>query len=268
MEQCNISDALLVRCLHFIFTRSSRQYQQYELATLFCDYENDDALQLAWAQVGMLQPPSQHAGADAALVFLHTPEPDAPYIAYADSETEHMRVESRTERLAASINPAFRVMRRLPTSSDTSADGASEHRHLPPADGPLGRQDQHGDAQRALGAGASAGRNDLEGNYASSGLHDHPEGLRKTPSSTGRPDRPHSPIVIIRGDTEGGNRSNKAPTGAADGTAAQGRSDHSAAAVPASRRSDPAVPLLHTFVLGLSRRAPTGDYRRPPQDGS
>ena len=220
-EQCKISDALLIRCLHYIFTRSCTAYEQHELVTLFCEYENDDALQLSWAQVGMLQPLSQQAGADAALVFLHTPEPDAPYIAYADSETEHMRGESRTERLAASINPAFRVIRRLPTSSDTLADGASEHGHLPPADGPLGRQDQHGDAQRARCASASAGQNDLEGNYTSSGLHDHLEGLRRPPSSTGRPGRPHSPIVIINGDAEGNNRSNKAPTGAADGTAAK-----------------------------------------------
>ena len=220
-EQCKISDALLIRCLHYIFTRSCTAYEQHELVTLFCEYENDDALQLSWAQAGMLQPPSQHAGAGAALVFLHTPGPDAPYIAYADSETEHMRGESRTERLAASINPAFRVIRRLPTSSDTLADGASEHGHLPPADGPLGRQDQHGDAQRARCASASAGHNDREGNYTSSGLHDHLEGLRRPPSSTGRPGLPHSPIVIINGEAGGNNRSNKAPNGASDGTAAQ-----------------------------------------------
>ena len=220
-KQCNISDALLICCLHYIFSQSTVTYARHELVTLFCEYEDDDALRLAWAQAGMLQPPSQRAGADTALVFFCTPEPDAAYVAYTDSNAEHMRGESKTEKLAASINPAFRIMRRLPAPADAMTDEVAGLEPPSPADEQLGRQDQHGDAQRARCASASAGQNDLEGNYTSSGLHDHLEGLRRPPSSTGRPGRPHSPIVIINGDAEGNNRSNKAPTGAADGTAAQ-----------------------------------------------
>ena len=66
---------------------------------------------------------------------------------------------------------------RLPTPVDTSADEAPEPRPLPPADGLLGRQEQHGYAHLARGAGASAGRNDPEGNYAPLGLQNHPEGF-------------------------------------------------------------------------------------------
>ena len=220
-KQCNISDALLICCLHYIFSQSTVTYARHELVTLFCEYEDDDALRLAWAQAGMLQPPSQRAGADTALVFFCTPEPDAAYVAYTDSNADHMRGESKTEKLAASINPAFRIMRRLPAPADAMTDEVAGPEPPSPADEQLGRQDQHGDAQRARCASASAGQNEPEANYTSSGLHDHLEGLRRPPSSTGRPGLPHSPIVIINGEAGGNNRSNKAPNGASDGTAAQ-----------------------------------------------
>ena len=169
----------------------------------------------------MLQPPSQRAGADTALVFLCSPETDATYIAYTDSNAEYMRGESKTEQLAASINPAFRAMRRRPTLVDTAADEDPELKSLSSSDGPLGRQDQNSDAQRARSAGASSIGNDTEGNYLPSGLQDHHDGLSKTPSVTGKPERPHSPIVIIRGAADGACRSIKASICAADDTAAQ-----------------------------------------------
>ena len=223
MEQCNISDALLIRCLYFIFTRSSRQYQQYELATLFCDYEDEIALKLAWGQAGMIQKPSQHAGADEAIVFLWSPESDAAYVDYTASNTEYRRGESLTEQLAASIHPAFRTIRRRPTRPDTAAGEDSDLRSLSPADEPFGRQERKCDsAQCAPSEGASAEvGNDAEGDNLPPGLQDHHDGLRKAPAVTGKPERPRSPTVIIRGAADGARRSAKAPIDAADGTAAQ-----------------------------------------------
>ena len=153
MEQCSISDELLIRCLHYILTRSSKQYRQFELANIFCEYKDDGALLSAWGQAGIVKHPGQNAEADSAAVFLCSPEADSAYVAYAVSGTGGMRGESHAEQLAASVDPAFRTTRRMPTHTDTSANEASEPKPL--SDEQLGRQEQTCYTQRASGAGTS-----------------------------------------------------------------------------------------------------------------